>query len=621
VKKFILLHALLAGPVLLAGPALAQEQSSRFDPASIMPADTVLYVEVDAAAAVKNLAQLDLVRVVYTERFKSFFGPLRENIPATVEDLGAPISLWLRGQAAIGVSGVAVRLRNFDGSWDRIRITPGKPMDGRLAHRILTMDFVPSAPPRMLFDLEAVAVVEAGPALRAALNGFLDNPPIEFTQKIVQRGARQILTLKFRPFYEDGIWMAPEFYADITGDRWIIATSEELLAKATATARRTSLADDKQFAAARNRHTSGAPVAFLYGDARRLMGMAKPLLPPVAAQMLEAEGFASIRSFSMGVSIVEGGIRESYGIGLDENPKGFWKLLDALPPGLRSIHKAPKRAVGIVALKFDPALFMTRFDEVVGGLFPGMEKYLRGAWTQELLAGGFKLDTDILPSFGDEAALIVLPPGGMGLPIPDLLFAMELRDTAAFGRVMEAIKPYASRPPVVIKEKKARDGSTGWQMSWPVPTGMPVFEIHAKHLIGSTNPFWLRRTIANWDKPADSLAKDGEVFKKVMRGMNGGDTDGLVALIYADLRAYIPLLLAFAAGTGVLPEEVFETRPMPDLTKLGAELSGMAFSVRRDKHGVAFESFGPAGGVLGVVPWLAMAFESRIEQAVAFPVR
>jgi len=95
---------------LLAGPLLAQDKPGRFDPASIMPADTVLFAQADGGAVVENLAKLDLVRVLYGEAFKSFLGPLRENIPPTVDGLTDPVAMWLKGQAAIGVSGLAVRL-------------------------------------------------------------------------------------------------------------------------------------------------------------------------------------------------------------------------------------------------------------------------------------------------------------------------------------------------------------------------------------------------------------------------------------------------------------------------------------------------------------------------------
>ena len=616
---------LIVALALLAGPILAQDAPAPFDPASIMPAETIVFVQADGGALVEHIPQLDLARVVYGEAFKSFLAPLRKNIPPTVDGITDPIAQWLPGQAAIGVSGIAIRMMSFDGSWERVRVTPSKPIDSALIHKIFRSNLLwKRGMPTVLWDLEAVAVVEPGPALREALTTFLENPPVPFEQKIVQRGARQILTLKFEPFGEDGNFMAPEIHADLTGDRWIIATTAELLAQATAKERGKTFAQDAQFLAARKRHTSGARALFAYGDARRFMEVAKPLLPPVAVEMAEDEGINSIQSFSLGWSLTEGGIRESMGVGLDERPKGFWRMLDAIPPGLQSIHRAPKRAVGVVAAKFDPALFLTRLDEFVGGLFPGMSQVIRDEWAQELMSVGINMDTDLVPALGDEIALIAMPPGGFGLPIPDLIFSMKVRDEAAFGRLMGSFEKLASQPPVILKEKEPGTGKLAWNMQWPVPPGRFDLKVHEKHLLGSTNPLWMRQLIGKWDAPDDSLVKDGEVFQKVMRGMTGGETESLVALAYGDLRVYLPLLTAFAAGSGALPDEVFKTKPMPDLQKMGKEFSGMAFGLRRDKHGVAFESFGPVGGIFGLMPmmlWSVGGAPMAVAEAVPVPVR
>ena len=112
---------------LLATPTLAQDKPAPFDPASIMPADTIVFAQADGQAVVQNLAKLDLVRVLYGEAYKSFLSPLREEIPPTVEGLTGPVEQWLKGHAAVGVSGISVRLLKFDGTWERTRITPGNP--------------------------------------------------------------------------------------------------------------------------------------------------------------------------------------------------------------------------------------------------------------------------------------------------------------------------------------------------------------------------------------------------------------------------------------------------------------------------------------------------------------
>ena len=71
----------------LSLPGLAQEAEAPFDPATLMPADTVLYGEVDAAAAVRGFLASDIVRILYADEFKSFFGPLRAELPDKPEEI------------------------------------------------------------------------------------------------------------------------------------------------------------------------------------------------------------------------------------------------------------------------------------------------------------------------------------------------------------------------------------------------------------------------------------------------------------------------------------------------------------------------------------------------------
>ena len=71
----------------------------------------------------------------------------------------------------------------------------------------------------------------------------------------------------------------------------------------------------------------------------------------------------------------------------------------------------------------------------------------------------------------------------------------------------------------------------------------------------------------------------------------------------------------------MLPDSMFKTRPMPDLTKLGNEFSGIALGLRRDKHGIALEGFGPTGSLLGILPALLWTGGERMVVLAPVPVR
>jgi len=611
----ILLAALFVA--ILSLPGFAQDT---FDPATLMPADTVLYGEVDAAAAVRGFVSSDFMRILYADEFKNFFGPIRANLPDKPEEIVQPMLDYVKGHAAVGVSGIALRMRQFDGTYESVRIAPDAPVNADLLRKMLRTSFMPWRSAPIILDFEGVAVIEPGPELRKQFNAFLENPPVPFKHKFVQRGARQVFEIEFEPFQpdRDGPYYAPHLYADMTGDRWIIATSPALLATATAKARRTSLATDVQFAEQRARHTSGDRAAFFYADVARLWKMAKPVLPPAGYQFLDEEGLGSVRALCLGMSMVEGGARESFGIALTEEPKGIWRLLDAAAPGLATLARAPVQTRGVIAAKFDAKLFMQRLDEWLGQLVPGAETQVRGFWARGALAAGLDLERDIVEAIGDETALLLYPPGAAGLPIPDLSLDVAVRDEKAFRGFLAKMQVLLAGTGVVrLDPKKMRDDVEGWQLFWTAPMNAPKFRIHEGHFIGSTNPLILRRWVADWAGPEKTLAKDNEVFAKVMRGLNGGDVDSLCALVYGDIRSYLPVLVSFAAGIGLLDEDMFNPKPMPDLKKMASMTSGFALGLRRDKQGIVLDTFGPGGMFSGLTSVMFLAVR---DVAMAVPV-
>jgi hypothetical protein len=587
--------------LLLFVPARAQDA---FDPATVMPPETLAYVEFDAGALQRGFNSLDIVRTVFADEFKSFFGPLLEELP--VDDLKSmkPVRDWVAGHAAVGLSGFSLRLRGLDGKYERVRFAKGAKIDPRLFNLLMIADMTRGAP-QMIVDFEGVAVIEPGEELRNALDAFLETPPIPFTHKFVQRGARQILTLRFEPFREEGVWYAPEIHADLTGDRWVFATSAEMLRDATT--KRTSLREDEKFLETRARHTSGERVLFCYADFERALKIAKPMLPGLVRDAMVLNGLESIRNAALGVSVVDGGVRESFGIGLEENPRGFWKLLGACPPGLRSIHKIPPRALGLLAVKLDNVLFDKLFTEVAAELLPGVGRMLKAELVQTFLDVGIDYETEVLPAFGDERAIAFFPSAGF---TPEMLMAMDVRNEQVLAVLIAKASGALAGGPIQIGATES-----GWKLSGPLRAR---FQLHKGHLLGSTNPAILRRVVASWDAPEKTMAKDSEMFRRVMKALNGGKTDDLVALVYGDIRSWLPQLLALGAMAGAL-DGPFNPKPMPDVHKLASRFTGLAIGLRRDSRGIALESFGPLGltafSSLGV---LTVA-ERRVVEAKAEP--
>ncbi|MEM8883051.1 MAG: hypothetical protein AAGD14_03190 [Planctomycetota bacterium] len=569
--------------LLIATPAWADDEA-RFDPARHMPKQTIAYAHFDVDAWQRGFWSLDVVQTLFDPRFAEFFKPTLDKIPTEQLKTMQPVRDWLDGHVAVGLCGLTVKVRRLDGKYEEVRLAPGVPLDERFLSLLLMADLQRDGKPWVLRP-EGVAVVEAGPRLRDALDSFLQNPPIPCKHKLVQRGARQILSVEFEPFRVEGLWWAPEIHADVGGERWIIATSPDLL-KAQAT----SLLDQPDFRAARERVTSGGRVAFSYYNAAGVLAVLEPFLPPFVKTSVRAAGIDSVRHVAAGVSMVDGGLRESVAVGLVENPKGVWRLLDAMPPGLKSVQAFDPSMAVLLAAKLDLRIFDERCREVLGALAPGAETVVQAAIEQALRPLDIDYRSELVPAFGDEIALGMFGQV-VGLSIPELLAGVELRDEAAFGRLFTKLQAQLEAVPMQFREREFDDGGKGWQAISPF--GNIFARVHAKHFLAGTNRVRLKFLVRSWGKNESSLARDGKAFRRTMQGLNGGATDDLCFLAYGDVQQWAPQALAFSQQMGVLDSDFFDGSKLPNVKHLVERFSGFAYGVRRDAKGIAIDSYGP----------------------------
>jgi len=601
-----------AASLLLATYAARAQEA---DPALLFPEDTFVYVEADAGNVVKGLQQLDLVRIAADPRFRAYLKPALDAAGLDganlVRDIlrHVPVQTFLAGKAAVGIRGFHLTFNQADGSSQRFDVSPQKPIDARLLYQLVGMTFADEMGgmarlmPDVEFGLDGAAMIEPGPALQEQLKAFLaDPPPWVVKKEEVQVGGRQVVHLKIDVNLEDFFSMASDLYLDVGGERWLVSTDREHLAAAQGGTVRRPLANNEGFTAVRSRLTSDGRVAFGFVDLAGGLRMFRNLVPPILMEACEINGLAALRGAGFGISMTEGGIRESFGVVLDGNPRGFWRLLDAFPGGLRAVEVAPPDAIGVIGARFDAALFVKRLEEVMAELLPGRDKQAIGfideAFRDEL---GVDLRKEILPALGDEVSLVLFPPRGLGLPVPGFVFSLEVRDEKVFAALLDRIKAAAekeARGSLKITPTDITDEIKGFQILAPIPLAAPpIFAVHKGHLFGAHDKKQLLAVIEEWGKEGSkALAADGEVFAKVLKGLNGGERKNLVALAYFDARAIVPVVLKFTAA--LIPDEVVDKSATPDFDALGKELSGLALGVRKDAHGVFLDAFSPVGFVL-----------------------
>jgi hypothetical protein len=506
---------------------------------------------------------------------------------------------WLKGRAAIAVRGVGVALDKGR----RVGATPAKPAGLELFHEVLgavvgAMMEGGRGDVAIRLDLDFAAVIEPGPELRRVVTAFLQEPPLDLKRRVVQMGGRQLLHIAFPPMpLERNVSYAPELYADLGEERWLFATDADLLAQMLAGGPRKPLLGSDRFRDVRSRLTGGHRAVFGWLDAARTLAMFRKFVPPIMAEAFEKHGLNSLVGAGFGVSLVEGGVRESFGIVLDGEPKGVWRLLDALPGGMRSIEIAPPETGALLGLKFDLRTLVRRIAEEGDALAPGLGARMRKELAE--MFDGVTFVRDVLPAFGDEVGLLLFKPRAM---MPEWVFGLDLSDEAAFRRLLPQVQDEIGDR---WKQTEIEEGLPGWELEWTAPGPAPLFTIAKGHFFGASDKKLLLGVLHKWGtEGAMTLRKDNPSFVRTLRGLNGGEHSSLVALAFLDLRSTLPSILGLWPVGDRDWEDYLDFDEMPDPTRLFARMAGAAVGVRRDGHGIFLDTYSPVGVIW--IPTLAV---------------
>ncbi len=611
----------LCALLLAAAPVLAQERGV----AALLPGDTFLYVEADAGALMEGLPGLDLLRLLGSPAYRDFLRPGLERAGLDAEDPVAallahlPVRQYLHGKLAFGLRGFTVRLVDPDGTAETLVVSPDRPVDAALLYRVLgrtmrwerlgvdgTIDVRP----------DFMLVAEPGPLGRQMLHAMLQDAGSDIRSDAVQIGGHSLTRLRASERLDAQVRLDLEVYADLRGDRWIFATDPEALVKALAGGPRDSLADSPRCGAVRARMTGGRPALFAFVDVAAALRMAERFVPPIVAESMAMSGLASLRGAGFGLSLGEGGVRESFGLVLDGEPKGVWRLLDCMPGGLRSLEISPPEAIAVVGAKFDLKLLVERLEETVKALMPGNEEIIREGARDLLRGSPLDLEKDLLPAFGDEIGLILFPPPpGSMMPVPGWVLGLEVRDEAAFGRMLDLAKAAIEGQKslgIRFAPLKLEGGIDAFQTFAMLPMAPPVFAVHRGHFFGASDKDLLHRVLTVWGaEGSKSLSRDGEVFGKVLKGLNGGERENVALLAYLDVRNTLPIALANTIGR--LPPGYVDLAHTPDFEELAGHLSGVAIGLRRDGQGITLDAFSPVGAVIPAA--ILGVAETRRQQA------
>jgi len=622
--------------LLLAAPLLAQESggapgaAAAADPARLFPADTFAYAEIDAAALQECLPQWQIAKVVGDPALKALLAPafaqLGVDPDRPVETLLAkvPVKDILDGRAAVGVRGISMVIHDALGRDWKFRISPSTPVDGKYIFRFIGMMFALDGPAgrKITFDMDVdfLAVGRPGALGMQMVDAALKEIGGEITEETVKIAGLDATHLVVNsPIFGD-ISYAYNFYAVQRDGTWFLGTHTDTLEQALKAGEgRKSLATSAALAQARARFTSGRPFLLAHVDLSMLFEAYRGFVPKIAQEMADTAGISSIRGVGLGLSFVDGGLRESFGILLDGNPQGVWRILDALPSGIRALEDAPPGALAAFAVKLDLKLLRERVLAYCKEIMPGNEEDLDREAVRELSPPGVDLVKDVIPALGDEFAVVVYPARGSEV-LPGFVVRAAARDEEALVRLMDAVQAKVAKDVALFQPVDLAEGIRATRVTASERLRIPYdlhFGIHKGQLLFASSQKLFLEAATKWGAEGERrLLGDDDMLQATLTSLNGGDAGGLAALGYVNLRRCgIEAFKALLFWGRSIPAEWIDMGEAGEMRRIPDHLTGMAIGLLHDKDAVVLDSFSPTG-VLAPAIVAVIAFEQA--QARAF---
>lgn len=586
--------------VLLVAATPAARAVGRGGPelAELLPAETLFYVSADARTLQTGLRSLGLAGLLREEEMQDFLAPLydqyghdavyREDpIGSLVDSLG--LSDWVRGEAGIGFSGITFHLR--DGT--PLRVSAAQPVTARLFHELISDPSQGAPISRVGFDF--LASIETGPALRAMVSGFLQDPPPNIEVGRVQMSGQSITAVNIG--LDEGI--RTTLYADMSGDRWLISGDQERLGMALTGGPQHSLAGAASWKSFSSRLKNQGNVLFAFADVARALGIVRNCIPPIIMEEASILGLDGLTGVGLGVAMSDGGVRESVLLAFDGDPQGVLSLFDAFGGGFPSLAEAPADTTAFMGVRFDARTLIDRVEKLLVRVAPRMsadilrELRISGPGEQDLMK-------DVLPALGSELTITVSPPRSGA--IPNLILSIDVRDAEKFERLLATAKSMVQQEGgVQIKPLALKGGPEGFVLQIDDAPIQPAFVMRGDRLYGAVSPLTLKgylyRHLDHEDR--QTLATSDGGLPAVVDAVCGGRTDLPTLLVALDLQRAIPFL--YDTFAPFLPSALDETGTgldamlLPMSETLQPHLSGVAIALSRGKEGISIDLFSPTG--------------------------
>ena len=321
--------------------------------------------------------------------------------------------------------------------------------------------------------------------------------------------------------------------------------------------------------------------------------MALPLVPNEKVQAgIAASGLADLTSYVSVTGLGTKGIVNRSFANFKAAPSGLFALLDGKPITADDLKAIPAKAVAAGALRLDPLRVYKAALEIAEKVDPEEVKKFKERAEGGSQAMGFRLEQDVLGSFGDAWTFHTTSAIGPN-PASAVVITVTLKNRETMAKILKLAvsmaKMQQGQMPFSISETKIGDVDAYNIVAQTDAPISPAWAIAENRLVvaGSLDALKMQLRSA-----ADSQSL-GEVAAVASRLKTGA-----VMLTYQDTKMILTQLLAMLQGfgplgTGLLKEQGInvELPPIPDIQQIAPHVLPRTSTLRIAKQLIVSEAY------------------------------
>ena len=581
----------------------AQSLADRF------PADALVYFHADTTKLVDGAMSLDLVKLLDEPQVRDFLKPLGEAVPVDGEGLrrvidSVPWRRFVNGAVEFAVRGVHIELdgQGFD-------VSPAHPISARTLNRLIgaSTRYADGSKPNVSVSLDFVAAIDVGEGFPQFFDEHLKEAHhlgVDISSEPCKVAGRDALKIVIAPHQEmpgQTVLLVKD------GKRWWFGGSQSTLEQCLGAGTHDTLASAPAWRAFQAQVTAGDPALVAWFDVANAGRIFANCVPPIAKEECDLFGLSCVESFGYASSYVEGGVRDTFALTYNGAPTGFLSLLDCCDGGFKFLKTAPADTGLYIGARVDLAAFVEKLAKVTEELFPGSGAAFDKGLVHANHELGMDLRKELLPAFGNEIGLYLIPPG-RGSMLPDGMVLLRIGDRQQFEKVLERGFTEASKNGgIAFNEMKSLpEGVKGWTVVIPDAPIQPAMAISGDTLCIAKDPLALKSALKSLKAGAGKSAADNESLQRGLTGATGAKTaDGLSLLVFLDLKRAVELSYGFVPMVAGQMQQATDGKldpanlPEPDV--ISRHFSALVIAGKSDAKGLTLSTFTPTG----VLPLLA----------------